>query len=132
MRYPFFTKTATICCFRIQHHRQLATSPFNDAPFLLQVERGSAHTTWCTVLGHVSRSVGDVGLCDLGLGVGVVLRLSAHSTTGDAAVLYRITPPTTESDGAVGGGSLDFIYIKVYAKRSIFERSNMDFKRINC
>ena len=105
MRYPFFTKTATICCFRIQHHRQLATSPFNDAPFLLQVERGSAHTTWCTVLGHVSRSVGDVGRCDLGLGVGVVLRLSAHSTTGDAAVLYRITPPTTESDGAVGGGS---------------------------
>ena len=97
------------------------------------MELWSAHTTWCTVLGHVSRSVGDVGLgVGVGVGEGVVLRLSAHSTTGDAAVLYRITPPTTESDGAVGGGSLDFIYIKVYAKSSIFERSNMDFKRINC
>ena len=74
-------------------------------------ELWSAHTTWCTVLGHVSRSVGDVGLCDLGLGVGecVVLQLTAHSATGDAAVLYRITPPAPGSDGAVDEGSLDFI-----------------------
>ncbi|KAK7081828.1 hypothetical protein SK128_021787 [Halocaridina rubra] len=78
-------------------------------------------TLWQPLHGNVERDVSDLGICDLALASRHLLRLTAYSTAGETAVVYRVatgdsagTSFTAESvqevilGGSVGvGGWLD-------------------------
>lgn len=58
-------------------------------------------SSWTTLHARVTRDTGDLGLCDLHSGMWHLLRVTAASTAGDTAVLYRVA--TRDTNGGECG-----------------------------